>query len=130
MPGTDYHIYRLDTGEIVGNGRTKFLDDVRVPDGCRLAQGRAEPSNHYCLDGAVTVRPVVVGPKKAEINADGLDSVTFTNLPADCQAAIDEDDPFTVSDGELIFTTRTPGTYCLRLEKWPAQPHKAIIIAT
>lgn len=130
MPGTDYHIYRFDTGEIVSAGKTKFLDDVHVPEGCRLATGQARPNADYHSEGSVLERPSISGPSVATIRADGTDEVVFTDLPKGCQVRVDEEEAFIVDDGSLSFTTKWPGIYIVVLSAFPHKDHRCKIIAT
>lgn len=53
-----------------------------------------------------------------QIRANGADEFVIANLPAPCSVFIDDEEHM-IEDRELILTPTTPGTYQIRVERWP-----------
>lgn len=64
-----------------------------------------------------------------QIRANGSDEFVIANLPAPCSVFIDGEE-HRIEDSELVLTPTTPGTYEIRVERWPFKPCHFTLIAS
>lgn len=70
----------------------------------------------------ITTRPdMVAALSSTNMLANGIDTVTSSNLPIPCTITID-DTTYTVDDGIFEFTTDLAGTYTIKAEAFPYLP--------
>lgn len=72
--------------------------------------------------------PLVVN--KTNIVADGVDTITISNLPGRSAISISDIGIYDVEDGEFIFSVDSPGTYTLTVTTPPYNPKEFTINAS
>lgn len=76
--------------------------------------GYRATANHTNVDGSGWFDFQLIIPvtsDKTDIIANGIDKVTFSNIPIDTIVTIDDEDIAEVTDGSLELTIDTPGEY-------------------
>lgn len=114
-------VYDSNTGQIasVGDCPPEFEDDQQgwKPEHAVLTGQTVEPGAHSTHYVDVTQNPPVVTAKQAnpitadktQVTADGVDAVTFSNVPVGTIARGEQD--IIVNDGFLEMTCDTPITF-------------------
>jgi len=117
------------TGQIVGYISGESADLARDNVQELLLLGDWDRLKHYLPPEAAIEIPVCIATPvlrpameavadKAQITADGADTVTITGLPVPCVATIDGTD-YSVDDGSLTFATTEPGLHEITIVAWP-----------
>ena len=76
-------------------------------------------ASHYFLDGVLTPRPEMsITQSKTTMLADGVDTITFSNVPTGATATVRE---WTgnVNDGSLTLAMALVGGFSVSFSKWP-----------
>lgn len=98
-------------------GNSLIEIDEAAHAACMEAQ--AGGSGAYVQNGAVLPRPKITAATNAEIAADGVQEHRATGLPDGAEVYVDGQLAGTVSGGEFVMVTDTPGTYEVRVSLWP-----------
>ena len=119
-----YFIYDV-TGRIESVYSGKF-PNVQISGGLAFLDAstiEGDDTTHYVTGGVITERPENTATiDKTEIDADGVDSVTISNIPNNSEATIKGPDylnTFTVNDNQIIFTTEVIGEYSIEIDSFP-----------
>ena len=128
-----YIVHKLiveDTGEIVGIqeffaqenevGPVVGVDIIDTELISALKTDIPSVSNIKYWDGEnIQDRPIInTEPNKLTMIADGVDSVTISDLPIPCTVTIN-DTEYEVDDGEFEFTTDVADTYTITVASFP-----------
>jgi hypothetical protein len=113
--------YRPDSGDIYMTITTGLVEIPSKPD-YLLEHDTAEPGTHFVdvlqIQHVVVSKSFVVfNADKTEIDADGIDEITLSDLP-DCVADFNGAQ-IVVDDGELILTADVAGSYSVTLRGVP-----------
>ena len=124
-------VYFCDsTGKISGCATSNTEEDepyaeMSRADGESLAWEDGPPisgdvqASHYFLDGVLTPRPEMsITQSKTTMLADGVDTITFSNVPTGATATVRE---WTgnVNDGSLTLAMALVGGFSVSFSKWP-----------
>ena len=131
----NYTIYFLSNGEIYSAGNTVDAPVVDVDKG--WIEGAYDGAEYY-VD--VAASPIAVQARQANpstidketVTADGVDSVTVSNVPAGSTVKVSGDTgaEVEVNDGEVSVTFEDAGRYRITVKSFPLVPVQFQITAT
>ncbi|MQT13633.1 hypothetical protein [Segnochrobactrum spirostomi] len=78
--------------------------------------------------GSLVARPVLRGPDRTDIRADGEDAATIAGIPAGAVVTVDGA-AVAVDDGTLEIVSTMPATYRVEIVCWPYQDLDVTIVA-
>ena len=87
---------------------------------------------HYVVEGEFVDRPGHgMSIDTTEIDADGMDVATVSNVPAGTIVRVNEDDPVTVDDGSFELDSDYPDTFVIDLTPpFPTRAATYVVTAT
>jgi len=105
---------------------------LQAKEGEMVIAGKANDATQYVDTETITIvdKPSITAAlSKTTLLADGVDSITITDLPQPCTAHLDTQ-RYEVPDGELEFTVDLPGVYQICIEALHHLPFNAEVTAT
>lgn len=95
-----------------------------------FVQGTANPVTHYVTYQGLVARPTFnLQVNKFEIDADGVDEVTITNIPANTEVTWPDGERTIINNGIVEFAVDLAGTYTFRFINFPYQDQEISIEA-
>lgn len=115
-----FTVYDPASGRIVRTGATHITAfEAEAEEGFAVAEGFADDTLHYVLDGQIVDRPQFPVAREASVPADGETTFTLAELPEGTEVQIDDGAPIVLPDTTLELTFDAPGTYTLYLRRFP-----------
>ena len=130
-PRITYTKYDLDNGIILGHSITTEPNLTRP--GIGIVLGKFDRATTYFPNGQETTRPINIATlDKTDIDADGVDVATISDIPAGTKYAISGPIPQAgeIVGTELEITTTIAGEYKVTLRSFPEVEKEFIINAT
>ena len=134
----NFYYYDTATGRVLATGSYNEIGDGAAARA--LASGIIDPVREYAPGGVRTARPTfnlaTLLLDKSTILANGVDSATFTGVPAGTVAKVFKDQDTlprgvtTVNDGTLVLRVDTAGVYHVLFMNFPTQDATFKVTAT
>lgn len=95
-----------------------------------VIRGYADAATQFIVSGFVADKiQMPVSVDKTDINADGIDTITVSDIPENCAYSINGMEGI-VTDGQMSLTFDDPGEYNLKLSLFPYLDYSVMINAT
>ena len=130
---TQFCVYSAE-GRILRSGMCATADVSRQAKPGEFAlKESANDLTHYVVSGGIVARPAMpVLFDRATVPADGGTPVTFTQVPTGAEVSVSGPvtDRFTTPDGTVELTFDLPGTYRVKVARFPFLDWEGEFVAT
>ena len=106
---------------------------LQAAPGESVLEESANDLTHYVVSGGIVARPAMpVIFDRATVRADGGTPVTFTQVPTGAEVSVSGPvtDRFTTPDGTVELTFDLPGTYRVKVARFPFLDWEGEFVAT
>lgn len=129
---TLYSFFDLATGQLLYSISSPYEDYItRFPVGTGIVGlvGEYVAAKHYYTNGSVISRPLFNLTIDSSVVANITDEAVITGIPSGTSVTWPDGVVTVETDGQVEFSTDTPGSYTFKFELWPYQVKEVTIEA-